>query len=254
MVSHPDPQELLNRLMRDLGHEFADKKLLVQALTHRSFVNESALPDVADNERLEFLGDAVIALIVSSELMTRQPAAREGPLSRVRASMVDEPALARLARDLELGEALRLGRGEDLSGGRSRSSLLADAFEAVIGAVYLDGGFERARQVLVPRLRFPEGDAVPGDPKTELQERLQAERHVTPTYRVAAEDGPDHNKTFVVELLIDGQVMGQAQGRTKKEAERAAAASFLTALGPPEPMPSTDPPPEAAPPSTEEPS
>ena len=233
MATHPDPQEQLKRLMRELGHDFADRELLVQALTHRSFVNESALPGVSDNERLEFLGDSVIALIVSTELMHRFPEAREGLLSRMRASIVDETGLARLARELGLGEALRLGRGEDLSGGRLRSSLLSDTFEAVIAAVYLDAGYELAREVLLRRLTFPDSGTLPGDPKTELQERLQAERHVTPTYRVAGEDGPDHNKTFVVELLIDGQVMGQAQGRTKKEAERSAAAGFLATLGAP---------------------
>lgn len=225
---HPDPSALLDRLVAELGHTFRDRSLLIQALTHRSFVNENDAPGVEDNERLEFLGDAVIDLVVSDELMTRNPAAREGALSRLRASMVDESALAKLARELDLGEALRLGRGEALSGGRDRSSLLADAFEALIAAVYLDGGFDAARGVLLRRLVFPDRSAVPpGDPKTELQERLQAQRHLTPTYRVVGEDGPDHSKTFEVELLIDGAVMARAQGRTKKEAERTAAAVFL---------------------------
>lgn len=225
-----DAREAIERLRGVLGHPFRRPEALVDALTHRSYVNE-ADGRVIDNERLEFLGDAVVSLIVATELMQRYPEAREGALSRLRASLVDEAALTALAVKLDMGDALLLGRGEDLSGGRQRASILADAFEAVMAAVYLDGGLEAASRVLLPRLTFPEPSAIPrGDPKTALQERLQATRRATPVYRVVGEEGPDHQKTFAVEVVADGQVLGRASGRTKKEAERSAAAGVLAVI------------------------
>lgn len=225
-----DAREAIERLRGVLGHSFQRPEALVDALTHRSYVNESD-GRVIDNERLEFLGDAVVSLIVATELMRRYPDAREGALSRLRASLVDEAALTALAVKLDMGDALLLGRGEDLSGGRQRSSILADAFEAVMAAVYLDGGLEAASRVLLPRLTFPDPSAIPrGDPKTALQERLQATRRATPVYRVVGEEGPDHQKIFVVEVVAEGQVLGRASGRTKKEAERSAAAGVLAVL------------------------
>lgn len=225
-----DAREAIERLRGVLGHPFRRPDALVDALTHRSYVNE-ADGRVIDNERLEFLGDAVVSLIVATELMQRYPDAREGALSRLRASLVDEGALMALAVKLDMGDALLLGRGEDLSGGRQRASILADAFEAVMAAVYLDGGLEAASRVLLPRLTFPEPSAIPrGDPKTALQERLQATRRATPVYRVVGEEGPDHQKTFVVEVVAEGQVLGRASGRTKKEAERSAAAGVLAVI------------------------
>ena len=226
----PDKNEMARRLMEVLGYAFVDRELLVRAVTHRSFVNESDDPTASDNERLEFLGDAVLSLVVASELMSRFPEAREGALSRLRASMVDEGALHKLAREVGIGEARRLGRGEELSGGRTRGSLLADAFEALIGAVYLDGGLPAARAVLARWLRFPGATEAPGDPKTELQERLQAHRRLTPSYRMVGEEGPDHSKTFAVEVHVDGEVLARGEGRTKKEAERAAASTVLAGL------------------------
>jgi ribonuclease-3 len=225
-----DAREAIERLRGVLGHPFRRPEALVDALTHRSYVNE-ADGRVIDNERLEFLGDAVVSLIVATELMQRYPEAREGALSRLRASLVDEAALTALAVKLDMGDALLLGRGEDLSGGRQRASILADAFEAVMAAVYLDGGLDAASRVLLPRLTFPEPSAIPrGDPKTALQERLQATRRATPVYRVVGEEGPDHQKTFAVEVVADGQVLGRASGRTKKEAERSAAAGVLAVI------------------------
>ncbi len=215
------------RLMDALGHRFRDPELLTQALTHRSYVNECTEP-VPDNERFEFLGDAVIDLIVSAELMARFPEAREGPLSKMRATVVSEGGLARIADKLRLGEAVRLGRGEEMSGGRTKPSILSDAFEAVIAAVYLDAGLERATQVLLPWFDFPENlELGKFDPKTELQQRIQAELHITPTYRVIGETGPDHDKVFEVELVIAGEVKSRGEGRTKKEAEQSAAAHLL---------------------------
>ncbi len=238
-----DAREAIERLRAKLGHPFARPEALVDALTHRSYVNEAGDARTIDNERLEFLGDAVVSLIVATELMRRYPDAREGALSRLRASLVHESALTELAQKLGVGDALLLGRGEDLSGGRQRPSILADAFEAVMASVYLDGGLAAAERVLLPQLTFPDPSAIPrGDPKTALQEHLQAVRRVTPVYRVVGEEGPDHQKTFVVEVIADGVVMGRASGRTKKDAERTAAAGVLAELesagrtsSPPEP-------------------
>jgi ribonuclease-3 len=233
----PEPQrrlserEAINRFIVTLGYEFKNDAILLEALTHRSYVNESDDPNVRDNERYEFLGDAVIDLVVSEELMRRHPEAREGALSRMRASIVSEAAFASLAISIHLGEALRLGRGEDLSGGRSKPSLIANAFEALVAGIYLDGGLENARDMLLLHLPFPEG-GVPlrGDPKTEIQQIIQAKQHITPTYRVVEESGPDHSKVFVVEIIVGNDVLGRGSGRTKKDAEQSAAAAVLQEL------------------------
>jgi ribonuclease-3 len=223
-----DPE---TRLVAALGLEAIDRGLLREALTHRSFVNETEDRGVRHNERLEFLGDAVIDLVVSTELMQRFPDAREGELSRLRSSLVSEPGLSSLARRFDLGPALRLGRGEEITGGRERSSLLCDAVEALFGAVYLSLGYERVRALLGEWLVWPEETGAGHDPKTVLQERIQADRHVTPRYRVTAEEGPDHDKLFSVEILCGDEVIGAGQGRTKKDAERQAASAVLARLG-----------------------
>lgn len=220
------------RLCQVLGYTFRDPSLLTQALTHRSFVNEVGDPRVVDNERFEFLGDAVIDLVVSVALMKRFPTAREGGLSKMRASIVSEHALARIARTIQLGEALRLGRGETMSGGRDKASILSDAFEAVMAAIYMDAGYDAAERVLLDRLELPkDGTLEQRDAKTELQHRIQAERHVTPTYRLVDQSGPEHERHFVVELLVDGEVLGRGEGRTKKRAEQQAATRVLASLG-----------------------
>lgn len=222
----PDPEI---RLVQALGYNFKNLAILREALTHRSYVNESDDPNVRDNERFEFMGDAVIDLVVSEELMRRYPEAREGSLSKMRASVVSETALASLAISIHLGEALRLGRGEDLSGGRNKPSLIANAFEALVAGIYLDGGLDAVREVLLLHLPLPSG-ALPlrGDPKTEIQQRIQAEKHITPTYRVVEESGPDHSKMFLVEIVVAGEVLGRGAGRTKKEAEQSAAPSAIS--------------------------
>lgn len=220
-----DPEK---RLEHALGHRFGDRRLLAEALTHRSYVNECEDPDVRDNERFEFLGDAVIDLVVSTELMRRYPEAQEGPLSKYRASIVSESALSKVSQRLRVGEALRLGRGEEMSGGREKASILSDAFEALMAAVYLDGGLGAATEVLLRWLDFPSPiDLRRGDAKTELQQRVQAARHVTPTYRMVGESGPDHDKIFQVELLVADEVLARGEGRSKKEAEQQAAARVL---------------------------
>ncbi|MDD5305682.1 MAG: ribonuclease III [Deltaproteobacteria bacterium] len=223
-----NPAALFGRL----GHTFADVRLLAEALTHRSFVNEH--PDrSAHNERLEFLGDAVLDLIVAEALMERCPGASEGELTRRRAALVNEAGLADMARRVNLGAALRLGKGEEKTSGRDRSSILSDAVEAVLGAVYLDAGYEAARRValawLGPALDpVVEGD-LPGDAKTSLQEVLQAGAGRGPMYRVVSEEGPDHDKVFEVEIVAGGEVLARGRGRSKKEAEKDAAARALAA-------------------------
>lgn len=220
----------IERLLKALDYRFKSRAVLMEALTHRSYVNECQ-EAVRDNERFEFLGDAVIDLIVSEALMQRHPDAREGALSRMRAAIVSESALAQLASTIHLGEALRLGRGEEMSGGRSKPSLVANAFEALMAAIYIDGGMEAVRAVLLRHLPFPDSGQLPrGDPKTEIQQRIQAERHITPTYRVVEESGPDHSKIFVVEILVGSEVLARGSGRTKKDAEQKAAAVVLDQL------------------------
>jgi ribonuclease III len=216
-----------------LGHSFQKPELLEEALCHRSFVNEQGEEGMRDNERLEFLGDAVLNLIIGHLLMERFPLLAEGELSRTRANLVNESRLARIAAELSLGAHIRLGKGEQQSHGQQKKSILADALEAIIAAVYLDGGFPAAFS-LVQRLfdrhlrpdRLPAGS---GDPKSRLQERLQAEGGAPPTYRVVQESGPDHDKTFHVELTANG-LSAEGCGKSKKAAEQDAARQALETM------------------------
>ena len=218
-------------LQERLGLEGLDPALGLNALTHKSYCNEHRGEVVVDNERLEFLGDAVVDLLVSHRLMERFPAADEGELSKLRALIVNEDGLARVARQLRLGELLRMGRGEELTGGRDKNSVLADALEAVIAAVYLTQGVQGAMALV--DLHFAEAlDGVAegrsgDDYKTRLQELMQSQGRGAPRYRVVAENGPDHAKTFEVEVSIAGEQFGRASGRNKKEAEQAAARKTL---------------------------
>lgn len=232
-------KELLTALQSALGVELRDPSLLEMAMTHRSSAHElraarrGARP--VDNERLEFLGDAVLSLCVSELLWKRLPEAREGDLTRLRASVVNEATLAKLGTRLGVGEALRLGRGEERTGGRTKPSLLADAFEATLAAVYLDGGLEAARAV-VERLLTPEIDAALGratpdvDDKTRLQELLQARLAITPRYEVVRAEGPDHHRTWEVEMVADPHLRTRGVGTSKKRAEQAAAGEALRQL------------------------
>lgn len=225
-----DPEE---RFLNALGHRFASRELMLTALTHPSWLNEVAHAETPHNERFEFLGDAVLDLAVSDALMQRFPDAREGQLSRMRASMVHEGALARLARRLGLGEVLRLGRGELLSGGRDRDAVLADAFEAVVAAVYLDAGLDTVKRVLEPLLDFEAGERLADpDPKSRLQEVLQGSRKLTPRYRLVGEEGAQHAREFEVEVYLEpsegeAEVLGRGRGSSKRAAERAAADDAL---------------------------
>jgi ribonuclease-3 len=224
------PPPTWHALQQRLVHHFSDPSLLAQALTHRSFANESRDPSIVDNERLEFLGDAVLDLIIGHQLFIDHPAADEGELSRLRAELVSAPTLALLARELALGECLLLGRGEARSGGHAKESLQADALEAVIGAIFLDAGFSVAATV-VCRLfaSYLQTDGVPieQDYKTRLQEWLQAHQQPRPEYLLADVRGPDHQRYYEIELLVAGTVLGRGAGTTKKRAEQEAARCAL---------------------------
>ncbi len=218
-----------------LGLVLPDYATALAALTHKSYVNEHRAEEgLTDNERLEFLGDAVIDLAVSHRLMERFPTAREGDLSKMRAAVVDEQGLSEMARALDLGALLRLGRGEELTGGRQKASLLADAMEAVIAAVFVGGGLEPVLGIVDRFLGEAFARAAAGtldrDYKTQLQEVAQSRLRATPRYRVIAEHGPDHSKIFEVESDLKGEVVGRGTGRSKKDAEQAAAKLALDAL------------------------
>jgi ribonuclease-3 len=215
-----------------IGYSFGDRALFAEALTHRSYANER--PEVLpDNERLEFLGDAVLDLVISQYLMANLPEAPEGELTRIRAEVVALPSLERLARSLELGNCLLLGRGEERSGGRDKASLLADALEALFGAIFTDGGFDCARSVILPLFvpLLQQAEAKEGqDYKSRLQEILQAAQRELPVYQLAETTGPAHERTYLVEVIIDGRLHGSGEGRTKKGAEQTAAKAALASL------------------------
>ncbi len=220
-------------LERILGIALPDRERALASLTHKSYLNEHREQAREDNERLEFLGDAVIDLAVSHRLMERFPAAQEGELSKLRAAIVNEEGLAAVARSVGLGAVLVLGKGEAQSGGHERPSVLADALEAAIGAVYLAHGMGEVLQ-LVDRLFGEVIDraqrALARDYKTLLQEAVQARFKVAPRYRVVQETGPDHLKTFCVEVEAGGERLGSGEGRSKKDAEQAAAHEALGRL------------------------
>jgi len=226
--THPIPTVDLAMFCARLAYRFTDRELLGQALTHRSWCAEHA--GYSSNERLEFLGDAVLGLVVTDEIYRRTPGASEGQLSRVRAAVVCAPALAEMATGLGTGEVLLLGKGEAASGGRTRPSILADAMEAVIGAVHLDGGLPSA-SALVLRLVGPRlaGAGLP-DHKSQLHEWMAREKQAHVSYELA-EAGLEHDKTFQAVVMIDGQVAGRGAGRTKKQAEQAAAHDAWMQLG-----------------------
>ena len=225
--------DLWRDLEKALGYSFRDKALLVNAMTHKSFANEYSPAACPDNERLEFLGDAVLDLVVSEHLMEALPTSNEGELSRIRADVVAMSSLAGLASKLGLGPSLLLGKGEFGSGGREKPGLLADALEALFGAVFVDGGYEAAKSVLlplvVPILRQASADAGQ-DYKSRLQEILQASRKELPVYKVTGTSGPDHDPVYLVEVLIGDRVYGTGEGRTKKTAEQNAAQATLQLL------------------------
>jgi ribonuclease-3 len=229
-TQEPSPYAILED---KLDYVFRDASLVETALTHRSWMNETQETLRTDNERLEFLGDAVLALVSSDLLMKRFPEQPEGELSKARAAIVNEAGLASIADRLTLGQWIFLGRGEEQAGGRQKRSLLANAFEALVGAVYLDGGFEAAHRV-AGRLIEPSLADVPAaankDFKSRLQELAQAKLQMAPSYTVLSERGPDHAKTFEVAILIGDKEYGRAFGRSKKEAQQNAAEQALAIM------------------------
>ena len=214
----------LNEFQSKIGYTFKNRHLLEQALTHSSYANEKHMKKHSDNERLEFLGDAVLEIVSSEFLFINYPQKPEGELTKLRASIVCEPTLALCTKPLDLGKYLRLGRGEDHTGGRKRKSILSDALEAVIGAIYLDGGFTNAKEFV---LRFImtdiENKQLFYDSKTILQEQIQSETEEPIHYELVKEEGPDHNKSFEVCVKIGDEEIGRGLGRTKKAAEQVAA-------------------------------
>ena len=219
-----------------VGYRFKDRGLLEHALTHKSRAAEDASGGVADNESMEFLGDAVLGLVVADMLFHAYPDSNEGQKSKIKASVVSTPALARRAEAMQLGSHLLLGRGEEKTGGRFKQALLADAYEALIASVYLDGGLPAAAAFLERELRDAieegAGQAIVGeDYKSALQERVQALGRSLPEYRVASESGPDHRKLFTVEVSVGGETLGSATGKAKKAAEQDAARQALDKLG-----------------------
>ena len=220
----------MQELQTKLNYEFKDPSLIRTALTHSSYANEHRCQS---NERLEFLGDSILGMVVAAYLYRLYPDMPEGKMTRLRAELVCEQSLHRVASRLGFGENLRLGKGEELSGGRERASILADCVEAVIAALYLDGGSGTARafimEHILSNLEQP-GFAHGSDYKTELQELVQQKPNQSLSYAMVAESGPDHKKTFTAEVRLNGAVLGAGEGRTKKEAEQNAACVALRAL------------------------
>lgn len=221
----------LRALQEKIGYHFQDISLLKQALTHSSFTNEQKINKVMHYERLEFLGDAVLELVSSEFLFGQHPDWPEGKLTKMRASMVCEPSLAFCARDLELGQYMRLGKGEESTGGRRRDSITSDAMEAVIGAIYLDGGMEAAKTFINTFILSDLEDKVLFyDSKSNLQEVIQGTLKKDFHYELLEESGPEHDKTFVVEVFMEDEGLGKGLGRTKKAAEQQAAYQALLLL------------------------
>jgi ribonuclease-3 len=232
-MTSTDRSSAYTSLEQQLGYRFRNSSLCEAALTHKSWMNETNEVNRTDNERLEFLGDAVLALAISDLLMRGSPNLPEGELSKARAALVNEAGLARVSAELNLGQWIFLGRGEEQAGGRLKRSLLSNAFEALIGAIYLDGGFLSAFAV-AERLFAPflaEAAATAGrDYKSRLQEVSQAKLQLAPTYTVISQHGPDHDKTFEVAILLGDKEYGRARGKSKKEAQQNAAELALKVL------------------------
>ena len=226
-----DNNERLNEFANKIGYQFKNIELLKQAMYHSSYTNEIDKSRLECNERLEFLGDAVLELVTSEFLFQTYPNYPEGDLTKLRASLVCEPSLAKAANEINIGEYLFLGKGEEKTGGRERDSITSDAIEAVIGAIYLDGGIETAKQFV---LRFILNDIEDKqlfyDSKTVLQEIVQGTSKGEIVYTPMKEEGPDHDKTFTTQISIDGKEAGMGTGRTKKAAEQMAAYRALCAL------------------------
>ncbi len=221
----------MDKLEEKIGYHFHDRELLTTALTHSSYANEKH-GEAQSYERLEFLGDSILGLVTAEFLYTHEPCLPEGRMTRLRAELVCEVSLHKTALELGLGRYMRLGRGEEHTGGRERPSILADMVEAIIAAMYLDSGMDQARSFILERILHDVefGDSHrSADYKTQLQELVQRRSNQVITYRLKGESGPDHDKTFLFEVLINGETCGEGSGKTKKEAEQMAARKALEA-------------------------
>ncbi|MTI67446.1 MAG: ribonuclease III [Firmicutes bacterium] len=225
----------LKELQENVKYNFNNLELLNRALTHSSYANENKKKNLKYNERLEFLGDSVLGLVISDYLFNNYPKYPEGELTKIRSLIVCEPSLASIAKEIKLGRYLLLGKGEEATGGRERISILADAFEAVIGAIYLDGKLKHSRKFILNSLNKIIEDSVKGklflDYKTQLQEYIQKNSDSNIEYSVTKEIGPDHNKIFYIEVKNGDKVLGIGKGKSKKEAEQNAARSALIKVG-----------------------
>ena len=222
----------MKTLEEKIGYRFQNPALLEHALTHSSYANEHRSDGKTSNERLEFLGDSILGLVVADHLYRTRPDLPEGDLTRIRAALVCEGSLVEVAKSLDLGSYLKLGKGEEGGGGRNRPSIQADAVEAMLAAVYLDGGIGQVRKLIHSLILDQEAEktAAGRDFKTTLQELIQRESGQVLTYQLTGESGPDHAKTFSMEVLLNGKAIGTGQGRSKKEAEQAAAKTAVLAL------------------------
>ncbi len=221
----------LNQLEKSIGYIFQNKEMLVHALTHSSYTNDRKMAKSMCNERLEFLGDAILEMISSEYLYSCYPEKAEGDLTKMRASLVSEKPLAAVAEDIDLGQYLFLGHGEERTGGRTRDSVTSDAVEALLGAIYLDGGMEPAKKFTLSFiLNDIENKQLFYDSKTVLQELIQKYHKGNLKYDIVKEEGPDHNKCFGVNAIIDDKVIGYGEGRTKKAAQQAAAYDAIKLL------------------------
>jgi ribonuclease-3 len=221
----------ISNLEKQINYCFIDKSLLTQAMTHSSYANEKKFEKYESNERLEFLGDAVLELIISEFLFLNSPKLSEGELTKTRAGLVCEMALSHCARGLDLGSYLFLGKGEESTGGRSRNSIISDSLEALIGAIYLDGGWMRAREFVEKKvLKDLENKKLFHDSKTVLQEMIQSSIGGRISYQPVKEEGPDHEKIFTVQVMLEDRVLGSGKGKTKKSAEQEAAFNAINVL------------------------
>ncbi len=223
----------MEKLESKLGYSFRDRTLLLTALSHSSYANENRSSGMSSNERLEFLGDSVLGQVVASHLYSSFPDMPEGQMTRLRAELVCEQSLFTVARAIDLGDFILLGKGEENSGGRQRHSILADAVEALIAAMYLDGGLDVAKGFIHKNILSEinmQHVQVGSDYKTMLQELIQRKPNQTLIYDLVSESGPDHNKSFTVQVLLNGKAIGSGEGRAKKEAEQLAAKSGLEEL------------------------
>lgn len=226
-------KDMLSELEKIMGYRFTDLRLLQKALIHSSYAFEQSQAG-KNNETLEFIGDAVLDLVVGHILYSKYADMREGELTRLRAALVNETSLAEMARELELGRFLCLGKGEDASQGRNKSSILSCAFEAVVGAIFDDSGYETAAEIVtrlfVPTIEEKKEEMLIADAKSRLQEKLQEKHNEGPTYRLDKEEGPSHQKLFTISVLFQEKVLGCGEARSKKEAEQRAAAAALKYL------------------------